>query len=91
MTVEKVESLDLAETYLKEGRVLCFVSGKLLTRVVIRKDKIHVFSDAAHYALPWEEFKELFFNEIFYLYEIEEEHVEISKEKDEEYYGWYHK
>ena len=89
--MEKIEDVALAEAYLKEGRVLCFVSGKLLTRFLIKKEKIHVYNDALHYILSWNDFKHLFENEVFYLYESESEQVEISKEKDEEYSGWYHK
>lgn len=89
--MEKVNDWQQVETYLQEGRVLCFMSNGMMSRFLMRNDKLHVYSDAAHYVLPWKDFQELYQEEVFYLYENETENVEISKEKDDEYYGWYHK
>lgn len=89
--MEKIESVEAASAYLKDGQVLCSVASHSITRFVLRNGKIHGYGDSMHYVLAWDDFKELFLNEVLYVYEKEEDTIEISKEKDEEYYGWYHK
>lgn len=89
--MEKIESLELLESYLKEGRVICTIAKSSVTRFVWKQELIHVYGEHAHYTLTFQDFLDLFSHESLYLYEKDEEYVEISKEKDDEYYGWYHK
>lgn len=89
--MEKVENLEIVQVYLKEGRILCFFSDHKMVKFMMRNDKLHFCSDTAHYILSWKDFVEVYHQESFYLYEKEDNDIEISKEKDEEYYGWYHK
>lgn len=89
--MEKVENLEIVQSYLKEGKILCFFSENRMVKFLVKQDRLHLYGDSAHYVLSWKDFIDLYQQESFYLYEKEEEYIEISKEKDDEYYGWYHK
>lgn len=57
----------------------------------IRNEKVLIQSESARYVLSLEDFRQIFLTEVFYLVEKQIEQLEIQKEKDDEYYGWYHK
>lgn len=89
--MEKIQSFSLALEYLKQQEILVSFQKGNKNFYCMKKEKIQVQSKNASYVLTIEDFQELFEKEIFYLYEPETNGFEISKEKDEEYYGWYHK
>ena len=57
----------------------------------IRNEKVLIQNESARYVLSIEDFRQMFQTEVFYLVDKKIEQIEIQKEKDDEYYGWYHK
>lgn len=88
--MEKIQSLQELQEYLKLGQILYIIQEKGLVYFFLKKDKIQVHGDYARYVLSWPDFIKTFQGEDFYLYERKEEFT-VSKEKDEEYYNWSHK
>lgn len=88
--MEKIESFTLAYQYLKEQQILCRAERGGMTFYGMRGDKVHVQGSNVHYVLDPDDFIHMFHQETFYLYE-KKTPVEISKEKDDEYYSWQHK
>lgn len=84
-------TLSEALAYLQEQEVLISIQKGQMLYYGMRNEKVVVQSVSARYVLCIEDFIEMFQNEAFYIYEKNNEQVEISKEKDDEYYGWYHK
>ena len=89
--MEKIQSFSLALEYLKQQEILVSFQKGNKVLYCMKKEKIQVQSKNAAYVLTIEDFQDLFEKEVFYLYEPNDSGFEISKEKDEEYYGWYHK
>ncbi len=58
--------------------------------LALKKDKVIVKSDQATYTLQLDDFKELYCDNTFYLYEPDSIE-ELNSEKDQEYYSWSHK
>lgn len=77
---------------MQEGGLLVFSNGRQRTRCYLKDaENVRVCAEQASYSLSLDDFQALFYDNVYYLYEPEETQVEISKEKDEEYYGWYHR
>ena len=84
-------TLSEALAYLQEQEILVSIQKGQLIYYGMRNEKVVVQSASARYVLRIEDFIEMFKNECFYIYEKNNEQVEISKEKDDEYYGWFRK
>lgn len=91
MPKQPLESLAQCLQYLKEGALLVsFEQGE--RRWFWQKgEMVMVHTSHANYPLSLADFCDLFAQVSFYLYEGALPKLEIQKEKDEEYYGWYHK
>lgn len=89
--MKKLETLEEVVYYLKEYEILVTVSDKKKVFFRRSEDRIRVRLDGLSYSLSLAEFKELYGTCTFYLYEEEKEEVFIDKEKDDEYYSWWHK
>ena len=88
--MEKINSLQQLEECLKANLILCTPTNKGLTYITLYKDKVRLQNEYSRYILTFQDFLELYGKQPFFIYE-EEQGNEISVEKDEEYYGWYHK
>lgn len=88
--MEKIESFAQACQYLKEGRIVCFQDQQRCTFCGMRSGMVHICHPQLHYVCSLQEFLAAFDRETFYLYE-KQTPMEISEEKDEEYYRWQHK
>ena len=72
---------------LKEGYTLFSVNNKVVSYFALVNETVRVKSANAFYVIKVEELADLFKDNKFYIYEAIED-VEISKEKDDEYYSW---
>lgn len=88
--MEEIESFEQACRYLKEGAIVFYRNHNKQIYCGIRNDRVHIQGAQLHYVLSFKQFIDMFAQETFYLYE-KQTPVEISKEKDEEYYRWQHK
>lgn len=88
--MEKVETIEQACQYLREGEILCYQDKMKWVYCGIRNGSVHIQGTQVHYVLSLKDFMQVFVDETFYIYEGHTP-LEISKEKDEEYYRWQHK
>ncbi|MBR2685455.1 MAG: hypothetical protein IKE59_05340 [Erysipelotrichaceae bacterium] len=84
--MKKCEDFHEAIAYLNEGEML---TTKDLDQFFIHKDRVVRRFRGSHYTLSFEDFKELYRDTVFYLYEEVQETVDL--EKDEAYYRYYKK
>ena len=89
--MKKLEFLEEVLYYLKEYEILVSIADKKKVFFRRKEDRIRVRVEGLSYSLSVEEFKELYGTYTFYVYEKEEDEVFIDKEKDDEYYSWWHK
>lgn len=90
--MRKLSSLKEALSYLQEGELLLFSDDRQWLRCYLKDaQNVRINGEQAAYTLSLADFQALFYDTVYYLYEPKEAPIEISKEKDEEYYGWYHK
>ena len=89
--MKKLEFWDEVVYYLNEYEILVCVSDHKKVFFRKKEDRIRVRVEGLSYSLSYEEFKELYGSCTFYLFEEEKEEVYIDKEKDDEYYSWWHK
>ena len=82
---EIIDNIDNAIVLLKNLKVL--YSNK--TYFVLKKEKVLIIGINSKYYLSFEEFKELYSDNKFIVYEENEENFDFSR--DDEYYGWKHK
>ena len=82
---EIIDNIDNAIVLLKNLKVL--YSNK--TYFVMKKEKVLIMGLNSKYSLSFEEFKELYKDNKFIVYEENEENFDFSR--DDEYYGWKHK
>lgn len=90
-TMKKLESIEEVLYYLKEFEILVTIADKKKVFFRRKDDRIRVRVEGLSYSLNVEEFKDLYGTCTFYVYEKESEEVFIDKEKDDEYYSWWHK
>ena len=83
--LEIIDSIDIAISYLKNLRVL--YSNK--SYFVLKKQKVLIIGVNSKYSLSFDEFKELYKDSKFVVYEEKDENFDFSR--DDEYYGWKHK
>ncbi|WP_075878404.1 hypothetical protein [Merdibacter massiliensis] len=88
--MEKIETFEQTYQYLKEGEIVCYRDGNQQLYCGMRNEKVHINGTYVHYVLEIDDFVQMFSKQNFYLYK-KQTPVEISKEKDEEYYSWQHK
>jgi len=84
--VKKCENFSEAIAYLNEGEML---TTRELDQFFIHKQRVVRRFHGSHYTLSFEDFKELYRDTVFYLYEEAEETVD--PDKDEAYYRYYKK
>lgn len=89
-SMEKIHSLQQLEDCLKAQNIVCTPDKKGMLYAILYKDSIRVQNEHSRFVLSMKDFLALYGNQTFYIYE-EEIQEEIATEKDEEYYGWYHK
>lgn len=89
--MKKLETLEEVIYYLKEYEIVVTISDKKKVFFRRKEDRIRVRVEGLSYSLNLEEFKNLYGNCTFYLYEKESDEIFIDKEKDDEYYSWWHK
>ena len=82
---EIIDSIENAITLLKNQKLL--YSNK--TYFVMKKQKVLIIGLNSKYYLSFEQFKELYKDSKFIVYEENEENFDFSR--DDEYYGWKHK
>lgn len=82
---EIIDNIDSAIVLLKNLKVL--YSAK--TYFVMKKQKVLVVGINSKYFLSFEEFKDLYHDNKFIVYEENDENFDFSR--DDEYYGWKHK
>ena len=82
---EIIENIDNAIVLLKNLKIL--YSAK--TYFVMKKQKVLVVGLNSKYFLSFEEFKDLYHDNKFIVYEESDENFDFSR--DDEYYGWKHK
>lgn len=81
--MEKIESFTRTVQYLKEGEIVMLADR---TAMFIRNQRIEVCSGNSHYTLSFTDFRDLYENSTFYLYQPS--YDEIDMEKDAAYYSW---
>lgn len=89
--MEKLESIAEAIEMLQQGLVVCARADGVLTLFMRNKGKVRVKTENSAYIISGKEFEELFLDETFFIYDDPETDVEISDDKDKEYYSWRHK
>lgn len=82
---EIIDNIDNAIVLLKNLKVL--YSSK--TYFVMKKQKVLIVGLNSKYFLSFEQFKELYKDNKFIVYEENDENFDFSR--DDEYYGWKHK
>lgn len=82
---EIIDNIDTAIVLLKNLKVL--YSSK--TYFVMKKQKVLIVGLNSKYFLSFEQFKELYKDNKFIVYEENDENFDFSR--DDEYYGWKHK
>ena len=83
--MERLNDINEVLNYLQEGDIATS-DGK--DRFVLKDGRVYRYNDGTHFSLTVKDFKELYKNTNFYLYE---EIVEVDEEKDEAYYRYYRK
>ena len=84
--MEKLNSINEALLYLKDNEIL---TTKRKDFFVFKKGKIYRYFNGSSFVVSLEDFKTLYENETFYVYE--EDGTTIDNEKDEAYYRYYKK
>ena len=83
-------------TFYTIDEILPLLKNKIILFTIIdgKKKYIHYYKKLilvqdinSRYKLPFEEFKNLYFDAKFYIYE-DNSNIEIDIEKDKEYYSW---
>ena len=82
---EIIDNIDNAIALLKNQKIL--YSNK--TYFVMKKQKVLIIGLNSKYSLTFEEFKDLYKENKFIVYEENDENFDFSR--DDEYYGWKHK
>ena len=88
--MEKIKNIQELSDCLKANLIVCTPTTKGLTFIVAYKDGVRIQNDRSRYTLSFQDFIELYADQTFYIYENKQEEG-VNTEKDEEYYGWYHK
>lgn len=89
--MEVINNTKLAIALLNDKKILVSNASKNKTLILMQEGKIIVKSDSATYTISQEDFVELFKNDTFYLYEIDNYDANVASQKDIEYYSWRHK
>ena len=84
--MEKLNSINEAIFHLKEKEVLTTSKKDYF---VYKKDRVYRYFDGSCFTLDIDDFKELYRQENFYIYE--DDNVYIDNDKDEAYYRYYKK
>lgn len=84
--LDKVLNINEALIALNEGYILKDITNKLFK---YKNKKILIKGDNLSCLLPLEEFKELYFDSKFVIFDDNEENIDLKK--DEEYYSFKHK
>lgn len=74
-----------ASQYLKEGYVLIVIENK--TIIHFKNEQFYLMNENWHSKLNESDFISTFFDNTFFVYEVQEED-DSSNQKDEEYYQW---
>lgn len=83
---DKIADFNLVLTLLKNGEILIsFIKGKK-TFFAMKKDKIFCQNNSSSYSLTVLDFTNLFHDASFFIFENNENFIDIKK--DEEYYHW---
>ena len=82
---EIIDNIENAIVLLKNQKIL--YSSK--TYFVMKKQKVLIMGLKSKYSLTFEEFKDLYKESKFIVYEENDENFDFSR--DDEYYGWKHK
>ena len=82
---EIIDNIENAIVLLKNQKIL--YSNK--TYFVMKKQKVLIIGLNSKYSLSFEEFKDLYKENKFIVYEENDENFDFSR--DDEYYGWKHK
>lgn len=88
--MEKIKNTQELTDCLKANIIVCTPTPKGLTFIVAYKDGVRIQNDRSRYSLSFLDFLDLYQDQTFYIYEDNQEEG-VNTEKDEEYYGWYHK
>lgn len=88
--MQKLTQFDEILYALKNLEILFIKDKKGMTFFARRNDKIRVYNENSNYIITVDELKSLFENTPFYLYEKEDDEF-VNKQKDDEYYSWWHK
>lgn len=83
---EKIENINLAISYLKDREILTTARKD---KFVLKKDKVYRYFNGSCVVLTLDDFKDLYKENTFFIYE--EEGVSIDNDKDEAYYRYYRK
>lgn len=83
---EKIENINLATSYLKDREIL---TSSKKDKFVLRNNKVYRYFNGSCITLSLDDFKELYKESTFYVYE--DDSVTIDNEKDEAYYRYYRK
>lgn len=83
---EKIDNINLAISYLKDREILTTAKKD---QFILKKDKVYRYFNGSCVVLTLDDFKQLYKETIFYLYE--EDGVSIDNDKDEAYYRYYRK
>lgn len=88
--MQKLTIFDEIQYALNNQEILFIKDKKGFTFFAKRMDKVRVYNENSNYIITFDEFQKLFSKTTFYVYEKEEDEF-ISKQKDDEYYSWWHK
>ena len=87
--IEIIDNIEKAIALLKSYKVLFTNHLNNKTYFIEKRKRVLVIGVNSKYSLSYEQFKELFMDAKFVVYEENEESFDFSR--DDEYYGWKHK
>lgn len=82
----KIDDITLAIKLLKDGEILVNKKQNKLTYFAFKKDKIHCQNSSLSFNISIQDFKSIYKDAIFYIYNFEDNSIDLKK--DEEYYSW---
>lgn len=88
--LEYIKEIDKAINKLKSKEILMAITNQEKTFFVGKKEKVMIYNPNSTYSLKYEEFKELYNNVVFVVYNDNEAEFDFSRD-DEYYNNWKHK
>lgn len=83
---ERIENINLAIAYLKDREIL---TTPKKDKFILKNNNVYHYFNSNCIAIPLDDFKDLYKENIFFLYK--EDGVSIDNDKDEAYYRYYRK